>query len=269
MKRLCCAVAAFLIAAYGHAAPLDHGDLVTFPTREGVTQSIFIESPSPSPPMVVILYSGGDGTTRLEQTGATNQHGNFIVRTAHFWVQHGYAAVLTDAPSDMQRDGMNDYWRRSKDTLVDQRAIIAQVRQRFPNSKIALVSTSRGTVTVGNVLEHAPELADAYVLTSPESVAIKHPGISDLDVPEQYRGKVLIVSNKNDVCPVANYAGGKHLAARNDVAFITEASEEGGGDKQSDCGGHSPHGFLGIESDTLKDINDWIEHKLQGAIAAK
>ncbi|WP_105132456.1 hypothetical protein [Burkholderia sp. BE12] len=208
--------------------------------------------------MVVILYSGSDGTTRLEQTGATNQHGNFIVRTAHFWVRHGYAAILTDAPSDMQGDGMNDYWRRSKDTLVDQRAIIAQVRQSFPNSKIVLVSTSRAAVTVGNVLEHAPELADGYVLISPESVAIKHPSISDLDVPEQYHNKVLIVSNKNDVCPVAHYAGGKRLALRNDVAFISEESNEGGGDRQSDCGGHSPHGFLGIESDTLKDINNWL-----------
>lgn len=137
MKRLCCAVTAFLIAAYGLAAPLEHGDLVTFPTREGVTQSLFIESPSLNPPMVVILYSGGDGTTRLKQNGATSQRGNFIVRTARFWVQHGYAAVLTDAPSDMQRDGMNDYWRRSKDTLIDQRAISAQVRcaSVFPTRK--------------------------------------------------------------------------------------------------------------------------------------
>ncbi|AFQ49463.1 alpha/beta hydrolase family protein [Burkholderia cepacia] len=269
MRRLYCAVTALLIAAHVAAAPLDHGDLVTFPTRDGVTQSIFIESPSPNPPLVVILYSGGDGTTRLDQNGATSQHGNFIVRTAHFWVQHGYAAVLTDAPSDMQMRGMDDYYRRSKDALADQRAIVAQVRQHFPNSKIALVSTSRGTVTVGNVLEHAPELADGYVLTSPESVAIKHPGISDLDVPEQYRSKVLIVSNKNDVCPVANYAGGQRLASRNKVAFVTEESDEGGGDRQSDCGGHSPHGFLGIESNTLKDINDWIGQKLQATTAAQ
>ncbi|CAB3688185.1 hypothetical protein LMG24076_02788 [Trinickia soli] len=269
MKRLPCTLTALLVAAHAHAAPLDRGDLLTFPTRDGVTQSVFIESPSPNPPIVAVLYSGGDGTTRLNGNGATSQHGNFIVRTARFWVEHGYAAVLTDAPSDMQIRGMDDYWRRSKDALADQRAIVGQVRQRFPSSKIVLVSTSRGTVTVGNVLEHAPELADGYVLTSPESVAIKHPGISDLDVPERYRSKVLIVSNKNDVCPVANYAGGERLASRNNVAFITEESDEGGGDKQSDCGGHSPHGFLGIESDTLKDINDWIEHKLQGTIAAQ
>ncbi|MBK5119208.1 hypothetical protein IQ288_04865 [Burkholderia sp. R-69980] len=268
MKPLYCGATALLIAAHVEAAPLDHGDFVTFPTRDGVAQSVFIESPSQNPPLVVILYSGGDGTTRLDQNGATSQHGNFIVRTAGFWVGHGYAAVLTDAPSDMQMRGMDDYYRRSKDALADQKAIVAQVRQRFPNSKIVLVSTSRGTVTVGNVLEHAPELADEYVLTSPESVAIRHPGIPDLDVPEQYRGKVLIVSNKNDVCPVANYAGGKHLASRNNVAFITEESDEGGGDRQSDCGGHSPHGFLGIEGDTLKDINDWLGQKRQGSIAA-
>ncbi|WP_167759981.1 hypothetical protein [Paraburkholderia pallida] len=44
MKRFCCAVTALLIAANVHANPLDHGDLVTFPTRDGVTQSVFIES---------------------------------------------------------------------------------------------------------------------------------------------------------------------------------------------------------------------------------
>lgn len=263
MKRFCCAVAGLLVATHAYAAPLDRGDLVTFPTRDGATQSIFIESPSPNPSMVVVLYSGGDGTLRLDDSGATSSRGNFVVRTAHFWVDRGYAAVLVDAPSDMQQRGMNDYFRRSKEALTDQRAIVAQVRQRFPNSKIALVSTSRGTVTVGNVLEHAPELAYGYVLTSPESVAIKHPGISDLDVPEQYRGKVLIVSNKNDVCPVANYAGGKRLASRNNVAFIIEESDEGGGDKQSDCGPRSPHGFLGIEGDTLKDIDGWMRQRLE------
>ncbi|TAM51517.1 MAG: hypothetical protein EPN57_17285 [Paraburkholderia sp.] len=265
MKRFCCAVVALLVAVHAYAVPLDRGDLVAFPTRDGVTQSIFIESPSPNPSMVVVLYSGGDGTLRLDDTGATSSRGNFVVRTAHFWVVRGYAAVLVDAPSDMQQRGMNDYFRRSKEALTDQRAIVAQVRQRFPNSKIALVSTSRGTVTVGNVLEHAPELADGYVLTSPESVAIKHPGISDLDVPEQYRSRVLIVSNKNDVCPVANYAGGQRLASRNNVAFITEESDEGGGDKQSDCGGHSPHGFLGIEVDTLKDIDGWMRQRLDAS----
>ncbi|MDN7586625.1 hypothetical protein [Burkholderia seminalis] len=112
-------------------------------------------------------YSGNNGVTRLDSTGATNWRGNFMIRTARFWIDKGFAVVLTDAPSDRQSDGTDDCYRRSADALIDQRFIIEEVRKRFPQSKIALISTSRGTVTVGNVLEHAPELSDLYVLTSP------------------------------------------------------------------------------------------------------
>ncbi|WP_220274737.1 lysophospholipase [Trinickia dinghuensis] len=234
-----------------------------------MTQSLFVESPTPSPPLVVILYSGGDGTLQLNESGATELRGNFLVRTASYWVAHGYAAVLADAPSDCQRSGMNDYYRRSKDALADQQFIVEQVRKRFPTSKIALIGTSRGTVTVGNVLEHAPDLADLYVLTSPESVATRHPGIADLDVPKGYETRALIVSNEHDACPVSTFYGGKSLASRNKVAFVAEDSNEGGGDMRANCGGHSPHGFLGVEHKTLDDINDWITQNLEAAATAK
>jgi len=61
-----------------------------------------------------------------------------------------------------------------------------------------------------------------------------------------------------DICPVAHSAGGKRLASRNNVAFITEESDEGGGDRQSDCGGHLPHGFLCVEKEVLGDIYSWL-----------
>jgi hypothetical protein len=35
MRRLYCAVTVLLVTTHVHAAPLDHGNLVTFPTREG------------------------------------------------------------------------------------------------------------------------------------------------------------------------------------------------------------------------------------------
>lgn len=262
MKRFCMVLAALFVAAHAYAKPLDSGDLVTFPTRAGVTQGLFIDSPSPDPPLVVILYSGNNGLLALDSTGATHWRGNFMIRTADYWINKGYAVVLVDAPSDRQADGMDDYYRRSVDALTDQRLIVEQVRKRFPNSKIALVSTSRGTVTVGNVLEHVPTLADLYVLTSPESVAKRHPGIADLDVDTNYAARALIVSNRHDVCPVSDFAGGKYLAEHNRLSFIAEDSNEGGGDLLANCGGQSPHGFLGIERKTLDDINGWIRQKL-------
>ncbi|WP_143322679.1 alpha/beta fold hydrolase [Candidimonas nitroreducens] len=262
MKRLCCTVAAVLAAAQLHAAPLDHGALVVFPTRAGVTQGLYVQTPSASPPLVVVIYCGGGGILRLNSAGPTQLHGNFVIRTAHYWVDKGYAAVLVDAPSDRQYKPMDDYYRLGKDALADQRFVIEQVRKHFPRSKIVLLSTSRGTVTVGNVLQHAPELADLYVLTSPLSIAARGPGIANLAVPPAMQGRTLLVSNKHDACDVSRYDGGKRLAERNHLAFITEESSKGGGSPKADCGGHSPHGFLGVEDKTLNDINSWIRQKL-------
>jgi hypothetical protein len=163
--------------------------------------------------------------------------------------------VLTDAPSDRQVDGMDDYYRRSADALTDQRFIISEVRKRFPQSKMALVSTNRGTVTVGNVLRHAPELADLYALTSPDSIAKRHPGLADLGLPTAYEGRALVVSNQHDICRVSNFADGEHLAERNHPALIADDSSKGGGDLPTNCGGHSLHGLLGIKDRTLDDIN--------------
>ncbi|MDN7586626.1 hypothetical protein [Burkholderia seminalis] len=88
-------------------------------------------------------------------------------------------------------------------------------------------------------------------------------------MPADYTGRALVVSNQHDICPVSSFAGGKHLAERNHLAFIVEDSNAGGGDLLANCGGHSPHGFLGIEDQTLGDINGWIGQKLQTATAAQ
>ena len=71
MKRFCCALAVLVLSARAVADPLDHGDLLTFATRDGVTQSIFVESPSSSPAWVVVLFGGTPGALHLDATGAT------------------------------------------------------------------------------------------------------------------------------------------------------------------------------------------------------
>jgi hypothetical protein len=123
--------------------------------------------------------------------------------------------------------------------LTDQRFIIAEVRKRFPQSKIALVSKSRRTVTVGNILQHGPEMADLYVLISPESIARRHSGIADLGAPTASESRAL------------------------------GDSSEGGSDLLANSGSHSPHGFLGKQDRTLDDIDGWISQKLQATTAAQ
>ena len=239
----------------GNAA-VPSGELLTVPSRDGATESLFIQAPRATPPWVIILFAGDDGALHLKADGPTTLRGNFLIRTALYWVQQGDAAVMIDTPSDYA-NGVEDAFRHSRDSLRDVEAAVQALRKRFPSSRIAVVGTSRGTSSVGNVLEHKPSLADAFVLTSPVAIARKdRAGVSGLKA-DGTKLRVLVISNRNDTCPAAMFYAAKQLADKNHFNFIAVESTDGG-DRQAECSGHSPHGFLGIEDKVLGEINHWL-----------
>ncbi|QBQ96920.1 hypothetical protein [Paraburkholderia pallida] len=206
---------------------------------------------------MIVLFGGTPGDLHLDANGATTLKGNFVICSAHHWINWGDAVVLVDTPSD-HTEGVDDLFRRSKESFADTQAVMATLRQRFPNSKIALVGTSAGTVSVGNALDRDPTLADAFVLTSP--VTVSHKGsaaIGDLDV-DGTKYRVLVVSNEHDACVSSPAYAGKRLAEHNHFDFVSVDSTDGSGDTSEKCGGHSPHGFLGIEKEVLGGINNWL-----------
>jgi len=238
-------------------AAVPTGKLLTVPSRDGVTESLYIQAPSVTPPWVIILFAGDDGALRLKPDGPAALRGNFLIRTASYWVQQGDVAAMIDTPSDYA-NGIEDGFRHSKDSLRDVEAAVQALRKRFPSSRIALVGTSRGTSSVGNVLEHNPGLADAFVLTSPVAIARKdRAGVSGLEA-DGTKFRVLVLSNRDDACPAAMFYAAKQLADKNHFNFIAVESTGGGGDRQAECSGHSPHGFLGIEDKVLGEINQWL-----------
>lgn len=258
LKPLILSVAAALVSAGAQADPLDHGDLVTFPTRAGVTQSLFVESPSPAPPWVIVLFPGVPGALHLDAGGATTLKGNFVVRSAHHWIDWGDAVALVDTPSD-KSGGVDDLFRLTQESFTDTQAVVATLRQRFPGSKIALVGTSSGTVSVGNALQRDPTLADAFVLTSPVTVSRRGGDTLAGLAVDGTKYRVLVISNGHDECPAAPAYAGRQLADRNHFDFVQVDSTEGSGKPSAQCGGHSPHGFLGIEPAVLGDIHGWLD----------
>lgn len=237
------------------AAP--SGELVNVPSRDGVTQRMYVETSTATPAWVVILFAGDDGALHLGVNGPTTLMGNFLVRTASYWVRKGDAAVLIDTPSD-HANGVDDAFRLGEDALRDVEAAVDALRQRFPAARIALVGTSRGTVSVGNVLERRPGVADAFVLTSPVSLARNgQAGLSGLNV-DGTKSRVLVVSNRRDACPPAEFSAAASLAGKNHFDLIAVESTAGGGSSRRNCGGRSPHGFSGIEDEVLGDIDSWL-----------
>jgi predicted esterase len=240
-----------------HAEPVEQGDLVSLPTRAGVTQNILIASPSPNPPWVMVLFGGADGALHLAANGATTLKGNFLIRSAQYWVHHGDAAVLIDTPSD-KANGVDKYFRSGEESFTDTEAVIAVLRQRYPGSRIALVGTSAGTVSVGNALQRKPVLADAYVLTSPLAVVQRgDTSIARLEA-DGAKYRVLVVSNEHDSCPLSLSYAAQDLAKRNHFNLVMVDSAQGSGNQKMRCEGRSPHGFLGIEKQVLDAMRGWL-----------
>ena len=257
LRRFAAPICAFACAVLT-AIPAYSGELLQVPVRGQQTQAIFIEQPASAPPWVIVLFAGDDGAIALGETGPTTMRANFLLRTAGYWTSAGDAIAIVDAPSD-QSSGMNDAFRLSETHAQDLHVIVAALRQRFPAAKIALVGTSRGTISVGNVLQREPRLADAYVLTSPVTIGMRgETGLSGMhwDVSTT---PVLVVSNENDGCRVSPFSAAHTLAKDNRFQFLAVSSSERGGNGASECGAKSPHGFLGIETQVLSAVSRWLE----------
>ena len=251
-------VAAMFVLAFGF--PVSAAELLKIPTRPGVTQSIFLVSASASPSWVVVLFTGGDGNISAAGSGPTRMLGNFLVRTASYWADHGDAYAIFDAPSD-NAAGMQDVFRLSPDASTDVEATVLELRKRYPDAKVAMIGTSRGTITVGNVLKRHQELADAFVMTSPVTRANRgQAGLFGLGWNGN-KARVLVLSNVNDSCQVSPVGAAKQMAEENGFDFVSVSSSMGEGDRKSDCKAHSPHGFLGIETKVLDSIAAWLNNK--------
>lgn len=236
-------------------------ELVRVTAREGATDSYLLyPAASPTPGWVVMLFPGSTGLLNLTEAGPQALQGNFLIRTLSFWDTRGAAVAVVDAPSDKPQ-GMVDRFRRSDLHATDVAAITADLHQRFPAAKIALVGTSRGSISVGALLARSPQLADAYVMTSPVTEARPRnpelwPGLSGLEFAAG-PARVLVVSHRQDGCTESPFAGAQKLAAGGYFAFT---AVQGGGTPKSDpCEALSKHGYIGQEKAVLTAIANWLD----------
>src|SRR5471032_7760 len=98
MKRILIAIGIVLLAAGSRASEPEGpaGELVSLPSRDGVTQGIYIETRTDNPPWVIVLFGGNEGALHLSADGPATLKGNFLIRTARYWVKQGDAAARVD-----------------------------------------------------------------------------------------------------------------------------------------------------------------------------
>jgi pimeloyl-ACP methyl ester carboxylesterase len=241
-----------------------HGqELVTVPTREGVTQSYLLDAPPRAPHALAILFAGSGGSIRLrrEEGEIRVTTANFLVRSRQEFVARGIATAVVDAPSDL-RSGMDDDFRSGSRHRDDMRAVIADLNRRFPAVPVFLVGTSRGTVSaafiaraLGSDVAGTVLTASVFLPTGKRSL-YGGEGLSGFDF-SSIRSPLLLVHHRNDGCAFTPY----HAARRLGEHFPLISVSGGNPAVSGPCEALSEHGFLGREAETVAAIVDWMQKK--------
>lgn len=252
-------LAALLFAA-GVAPVLAAEEVITIPTRDGVTESyLLVSAPASKPHVVVLSFIGGTGVINMRERATKGPlrfgpGANFLIRVRESFADGGMVDAIIDAPSDRLPKGIDDAFRMSAQHAADIATVVGDLRKRYPDAKIYAIGTSRGTTSVATLAAQHPDLFSGVVLSSTVTMADRvGPNLSRFDF-SGIRIPALLVHHRDDACRSSPYSGAERLASR-----IPLTTVEGGDPPQSDaCEPQSPHGYLGREKATSDAIKGWI-----------
>lgn len=259
-------IAFFCISLF--SATLYAEQYVSLNTRPDVQQAFALLSAEGKPQANVILIPGGKGKIKLNDDGGNadiGKGGNFLVRSRHYFAQQGFVVATIDAPSDRyDRDGMFYGFRTSDEHMQDLKGI-AEFLKAKNGLPVWIVGTSRGTESTAAAGIHIGSVLNGIVLTA----SMTEGNDKGTSVPEMKINKitlpVLIVSHEDDACWVTPPSGAQVIKNSLSAAKTVEVKMFSGGDKprSKPCKAKSYHGFLGIESQVVAYISNFIRQYSQ------
>jgi hypothetical protein len=249
-----------LAALLGVSASAVAQEIVTVPTRPGVTQSFFIAGMGKqAPAAIAVMYIGGYGEIKLRTENGQIKfgQGNFLPRSRREFVRNGVLPVVVDVPSDA-RSGVGDEYRTGPDQVTDARAVLAELRRRYPAVPLFIVTTSRSTLSGAHLGRALGDEVDGVVLSS-SMFASPHgrwPVITGFDFGA-IKSRLLFVHHRGDTCQATPYRVAAGLGERFPLITVNGGKPPESGP----CDPYSPHGFFGKEPETVDAICAWMLKK--------
>ena len=248
----------FLCLLGACAAAAGAQEIVTLTPRPGVTQSFFVANMGDiKPQAIAMLYIGGGGSIRLRMEDGKPSFGqnNFLPRSRREFIRNAILPVVLDAPSDHASE-MSDTFRSSETHQADARAVIAELKKRYPELPIFIVGTSRGTLSAAYIGAAAGGEVNGVVLTSSYFQTAGNrprPMLSGFEW-HKIRSRLLFVHHSDDGCVATPYREAQRAAREYPLITV-----HGGKPPESGpCEPFSQHGFLGKEAETVDAIAAWM-----------
>ncbi|WP_239482818.1 lysophospholipase [Paraburkholderia sp. C35] len=258
VRRLLMLLAALAVL---HAPAAMAGEqVVSVPLAQGGSISYLLTQQDGSTPhWVLVMFPGSAGDLELSQQSdgaiSMREKNNFLIRSRERFVDAQFATAIVDAPSD-QPGGYSDAFRASARSAQDLSQVAASLRSRFPQAKLVLIGTSRGTISTAYVGRSLPDVWDAVVHTSTLSSPAR--GQATPLIGFDYgsiHARQLFVQHADDGCFLCSYEALRRIAESGQYALITV---HGGDVRSKPCDALSHHGFYGRDEVVVTAIKAWI-----------
>lgn len=254
------AVAAFITLFVWHAAPACALEqVVSVPVADNATISYLLTQKDGSrPEWILVMFAGGDGALQLAQAsdGAIKLRlkNNFLVRARTLLADDRFATALVDAPSD-QPGGYSDAFRASPRHAQDLARIAGDLHARFPDAKLVLVGTSRGTISSAFVGRALSDTWDAVIHTSTLSSPARGQALPlDGFNYGEIHARQLFVHHVDDGCFLCSFSAAKRIADNgHDLIAVSGGSAQG-----NPCEAKGHHGFYGQDDAVVAALKAWI-----------
>ena len=232
--------------------------MVSLASRPGVTQPFLIfDTGEVKPQAIALLYTGGGGRIGLRQEDGEVKYRphNFLVRAAADFARNGVLPVVMDAPSDQNE--LTDDYRRGSAQSADARAVLGELKRRYPGVPVYLVGTSRGTISAAFLGQELGDQVAGVVLTSSmfgsSNMRRQAPNLRGFDYGG-IRTRLLFVHHREDGCEHTPYSAAVRLAARYPLISVTGGKPAESGP----CEPYAAHGYFGRERETAAAIAAWM-----------
>ena len=239
-----------------------------------MTMDYMVHTPSGTPTAMVLLVAGGSLTAGIRGTGATvtDSGGNFLVRSAHRFMQAGYVVVTVDRPSDYVDYGdidvpgnsyLYDDYRNSVSHAVDLAAVIAE--QNTGQWPVFISGTSRGAVSAAanNTLAAGIALSSPVTRSSRGGSPV---GSSTLPTSVIER-PTHVLWHRDDTCTATLPTNSEALLLDLDTNGVDASGNAVTGGfrdtvRNDVCGAFDYHGFTGIENCAVSLEAAWMDGRV-------
>jgi len=205
----------------------------------------------------IVLMPGHPGIMKIRSAQSFELKGNFLIRSRKMWLDEETVVFSVDAPSD-EWSGFTGYFRGGTRYSEDIRGLFMEIGRKYGPLPTVIVGTSEGSVSAYYAARALDQANLKVIFTSSLFNSSRNsPGLAGLDFDE-IKAPMLWVHHAADPCSWTPYWQAKRHAEKTRAPLVTVKSEmQGQGDP---CKAFSPHGYVGVEAETVQAMKNWVLH---------